>query len=66
MMAGKVFSDALIRRLNEACEEIKGSFKGCPFECSGIGWCHDCWIMESEKEEERDKRRERRLHDDTL
>lgn len=64
-MTGKVLSDALIRRLNEACEELLGKGE-CREECAHIGWCDGCWQREGERRMERDKRREQGVHDDTV
>lgn len=38
MTLPKTFTDALIRRLNEACEA-----RECEEECAHIGWCGACW-----------------------
>lgn len=38
MTLQKTFTDALISRLNAACEA-----RECDEECEHIGWCGACW-----------------------
>jgi len=33
-------TERVIRKLNEACEELK---KVCEHECDDVSWCPGCW-----------------------
>ena len=37
----KTFSDAMVKKLNDACDRFMS--EGCDMDCLGIGWCEDCW-----------------------
>lgn len=40
----KTLTDALVRKLNAACDERLAETGGkCLAECIGIGWCKWCW-----------------------
>lgn len=44
----KTFSDAYIRRLNAACDEIKH----CQRSCLGMGWCSEVYELELKRRNE--------------
>ena len=47
------FSDAMVKRLNEACVVLS---QACDHSCDNIGWCDSCWIVATVKNGKRKKR----------